>query len=299
MDIAMEETTMGEENPYIEIIESKQTDDDAETYDDVAPDKGRTPSTELAQSCQENFPKLQRMLSIVTAVAIISLLTAAASLALLNSQNTTNSLRCSADCVSNAAVQGTQAQLQGIQKNISHMVASEVSIRIAEPGPAGERGQNGFRGPTGETGPPGPKGPMGIQGITGAQGDKGMKGYPGFPGKNGSKGATGDKGIKGQQGDTGPPGIQGDTGDPGSRGIGNFSWCQPSIKEGQTQSVYVADTQNTKVIGAYCTTTTADAESNLAVLIQSPHNTYSCVCRGSGGNPHCALHYWECPIHAP
>ena len=107
----MEETTMEEENPYIEIIESKQTDD-AETYDDVAPDKGGTPSTEPVQSCQENFPKLQRMLSIVTAVAIISLLTAAASLALalsvMNSQNTTNSLRCSADCVSNAAVQGTQ-----------------------------------------------------------------------------------------------------------------------------------------------------------------------------------------------
>ena len=103
---------MGEENPYIEIIESKQTDD-AETYDDVAPDKGGTPSTEPAQSCQENFPNLQRMLSIVTAVAIISLLTAAASLALalsvMNSQNTTNSaLRCSADCVSNAAVQVTQ-----------------------------------------------------------------------------------------------------------------------------------------------------------------------------------------------
>ena len=70
-----------------------------------------------------------------------------------------------------------------------------------------------------------------------------MKGDRGFPGKKGSKGATGDKGIKGQQGDTGPPGIQGDTGDPGSRGIGNFSWCQPSIKEGQTQSVNVADTQ--------------------------------------------------------
>ena len=59
--------------------------------------------------------------------------------------------------------------------------------------------------------------------------------------------------------------------------------------------------QNTKVIGAYCTTTTADAESNLLVLIQSPpnHNRYSCVCRSSGGNPHCALHYWACPIHAP
>ena len=108
----MEETTMGEENPYIEIIESEQTDDDAETCDDVAPDKGGTPSTEPVQSCQENFPKLQRMLSIVTAVAIISLLAAAASLTLalsvLNSQNTTNSLRCSADCVSNVAVQGTQ-----------------------------------------------------------------------------------------------------------------------------------------------------------------------------------------------
>ena len=102
---------MGEENPYIEIIESKQTDD-AETYDDVVPDKGGTPSTEPVQSCQENFPNLQRMLSIVTAVAIISLLTAAASLALvlsvMNSQNTTNSLRCSADCASNAAVQVTQ-----------------------------------------------------------------------------------------------------------------------------------------------------------------------------------------------
>ena len=106
----MEETTMGEENPYIEIIESKQTDD-TETYDDVAPDKGGTPSTEPAKFCQENFLKLQRMLYIVTAVAIISLLTAAASLALalsvMNSQNTTDSLRCSADSVSNAAVQGT------------------------------------------------------------------------------------------------------------------------------------------------------------------------------------------------
>ena len=111
----MEETTMEEENPYIEIIESKQTDDDAETYDDVAPDKGRTPSTEPSQSCQENFLKLQRMLYIVTAVTIISLLTAAASLALalsvMNSQNTTDSLRCSADSVSNAAVQGTQGGL--------------------------------------------------------------------------------------------------------------------------------------------------------------------------------------------
>ena len=110
----MEETTMGEENPYIEIIESKQTDD-TETYDDVAPDKGGTPSTEPAKFCQENFLKLQRMLYIVTAVAIISLLTAAASLALalsvMNSQNTTDSLRCSADCVSNAAVQGTQGGL--------------------------------------------------------------------------------------------------------------------------------------------------------------------------------------------
>ena len=115
MDIAMEETTMEEENPYIEIIESKQTDDDAETYDDVTPDKGGTPSTEPSQFCQENFLKLQRMLYIVTAVAIISLLTAAASLALalsvMNSQNTTDSLRCSADCVSNAAVQGTQGGL--------------------------------------------------------------------------------------------------------------------------------------------------------------------------------------------
>ena len=103
---------MGEENPYIEIIEFKQTDDDAETYDDVAPDKGGTPSTEPAQSCQENFPKLQRMLYIVTAVAIISLLTTAASLALalsvMNTQNTTDSLRCSSDCANNAAVQGTQ-----------------------------------------------------------------------------------------------------------------------------------------------------------------------------------------------
>ena len=110
----MEETTMGEENPYIEIIESKRTDD-TETYDDVAPDKGGTPSTEPAKFCQENFLKLQRMLYIVTAVAIISLLTAAASLALalsvMNSQNTTDSLRCSADCVSNAAVQGTQGGL--------------------------------------------------------------------------------------------------------------------------------------------------------------------------------------------
>ena len=43
-----------------------------------------------------------------------------------------------------------------------------------------------------------------------------------------------------------------------------------------------------KVIGAYCTTTDADAESNLNVLIQSPpnHSINSCVCRGSGGNPH-------------
>ena len=43
-----------------------------------------------------------------------------------------------------------------------------------------------------------------------------------------------------------------------------------------------------KVIGVYCTTTDADAESNLNVLIQSPpnHNINSCVCRGSGGNPH-------------
>ncbi|CAH3021089.1 unnamed protein product [Porites evermanni] len=139
-----------------------------------------------------------------------------------------------------------------------------VSIRIAEPGPAGERGQNGFRGPTGDKGPPGPKGPMGIQGITGAQGDKGIKGDQGFPGKNGSKGATGDKGIKGPQGDTGPQGMQGETGDPGPRGIGNFSWCQPTIIE-QTPAVSIADTQNTKVIGAYCTTTTADAESNLQI----------------------------------
>ena len=86
----MEETTMEEENPYVEIIESKQTDDDAETYDDVTPDKRGTPSTEPSQFCQENFLKLQRMLYIVTAVAIISLLTAAASLALalsvMNSQ---------------------------------------------------------------------------------------------------------------------------------------------------------------------------------------------------------------------
>ena len=105
---------MGEENPYIEIIESKQTDD-AETYDDVVPDKGGTPSTEPAQSCQENFLKLQRMLYIVTAVTIISLLTAASSLALalsvMNCQNTTDSLRCSSDSVSNAAVQGTQGGL--------------------------------------------------------------------------------------------------------------------------------------------------------------------------------------------
>ena len=119
MDIAMEKTTVGEENPYFEIeITSKQTDDSV-IYDDVAPDeiigpeKGGPPSTEPAQSCaQENFLKLQRMLHIVTAVAIISLLTAAASLALalivMNSQNTKDSVRCSADCVNNAAVQGTQ-----------------------------------------------------------------------------------------------------------------------------------------------------------------------------------------------
>ena len=110
-NIAMEETTVGDENSYIELIESKQTDD-AETYDDVAPDKGGTPSTEPAQSCaQENFLRLQRMLHIVTAVAIISLLTATASLALalivMNSQNTKDSVRCPADCVNNAAVQGT------------------------------------------------------------------------------------------------------------------------------------------------------------------------------------------------
>ena len=83
---------------------------------------------------------------------------------------------------------------------------------------------------------------MGIQGITGAQGDKGIKGDQGFPGKNGSKGATGDKGIKGPQGDTGPQGMQGETGDPGPRGIGNFSWCQPTIIE-QTPAVSIADTQ--------------------------------------------------------
>ncbi|CAH3021092.1 unnamed protein product [Porites evermanni] len=185
-------------------------------------------------------------------------------------------------------------------QNVNDTIAEKVSIRIAEPGPTGEKGQNGFRGPTGDTGPPGPKGPMGIQGITGAKGDKGMKGDPGFPGKNGNKGASGEKGIKGLQGDTGPPGIKGDTGDPGPRGIGNFSWCQPKKIE-QTSPASIDDTQNTKVIGAYCTTTTADAESNLQVLIQSPpnHNTYSCVCRVSGGNPHCALHYWACPIHAP
>ena len=110
----MEKTTVGEEleeNPYIEVMESKQTDD-AVVYDDVVPDKRGTPSTEPAQSCQENFLQLQQMLYIVTAVAIISLLTAAASLALvltvMNSQNTTDSLRCSADWVNNAAVQGTQ-----------------------------------------------------------------------------------------------------------------------------------------------------------------------------------------------
>ena len=119
MDIAMEKTTVGEENPYIEIeIASKQTDD-AVIYDDVAndeiigPEKGGPPSTEPAQSfAQENFLKLQRMLHIVTAVAIISLLTAAASLALalivMNSQNTKDSVRCPADCVNNAAFQGTQ-----------------------------------------------------------------------------------------------------------------------------------------------------------------------------------------------
>jgi len=101
MDIAMEKETVGEENPYFEIeMTSKQTDDTA-IYDDVAPDeiigpeKGGSPSTEPAQSCaQENFLQLQQMLYIVTAVAIISLLTAAASLALalivMNSQNTNN-----------------------------------------------------------------------------------------------------------------------------------------------------------------------------------------------------------------
>ena len=114
----MEKTTVGQENPYFEIeIASKQTDD-AVIYDDVAPDeiigpeKGGPPSKEPAQSCsQEGFLQLQRMLKIVTAVAIISLLTAAASLALaiivMNSQNNSDSLRCSADCVNNAAVQGT------------------------------------------------------------------------------------------------------------------------------------------------------------------------------------------------
>ena len=110
MDIAMEKTTVGEENPYFEIETTSKQTDDAVIYDDVAPDeiigpeKGGPPSTEPAQSCaQENFLKLQRMLHIVTAVAIISLLTAAASLALalivMNSQNT--------DAVKNAAVQGT------------------------------------------------------------------------------------------------------------------------------------------------------------------------------------------------
>ncbi|CAH3190337.1 unnamed protein product [Porites evermanni] len=183
-------------------------------------------------------------------------------------------------------------------QNVNNTIAEKVSIRIAEPGPTGEKGQNGFRGPTGDTGPAGPKGPMGIQGITGAKGDKGMKGDPGFPGKNGNQGASGDKGIKGLQGDTGPPGIQGDKGDPGPRGIGNFSWCQPKIKE-QTSPVSIADTQNTKVIGAYCTTTDTNAESNLDVRMQSPpnYNEYSCDCRPSGSN--CALHYWSCPIHAP
>ena len=118
MDIAMEKTTVGEENPYFEIETTSKQTDDAVIYDDVAPDekkgpeKGGPPSTEPAQSCaQENFLKLQRMLHIVTAVAIISLLTAAASLALalivMNSQNTKDSVRCPADCVKNAAVQGT------------------------------------------------------------------------------------------------------------------------------------------------------------------------------------------------
>ena len=119
MDIAMEKTTVGEENPYFEIETTSKQTDDTVIYDDVSPDeiigpeKGGPPSTEPDQSCaQENFLKLQRMLHIVTAVAIISLLTAAASFALalivMNSQNTKDSVRCPADCVNNAAVQGTQ-----------------------------------------------------------------------------------------------------------------------------------------------------------------------------------------------
>ena len=118
MDIAMDKTTVGEENPYLEIETTSKQTDDAVIYDDVVPDeiigpeKGGPPSTAPAQSCaQENFLKLQRMLHIVTAVAIISLLTAAASLALalivMNSQNTKDSVRCRAHCVNNAAVQGT------------------------------------------------------------------------------------------------------------------------------------------------------------------------------------------------
>ena len=118
MDITMEKTTVGEENPYLDIeMESKETDDTV-IYDDVAPDdikgpeKGEKPSIEPRQSCQENFLKLQRMLYIVTAVGIISLLTAAASLALtlsvMNAQNTMDSLRCSADCLNNSSIQGTQ-----------------------------------------------------------------------------------------------------------------------------------------------------------------------------------------------
>lgn len=133
MDVTMEKTTIGEENPYFEIeMASKQTDD-AVIYDDVAPDeiigpeKGEPPSKEPAQSCsREDFLQLQRMLHIVTAVAIISLLTAAASLALalivMNSQNNSDSLRCSADCVNNAAVQGTQGGGDAYFLVISHAI---------------------------------------------------------------------------------------------------------------------------------------------------------------------------------
>ena len=72
---------------------------------------------------------------------------------------------------------------------------------------------------------------------------KGEAGVNGTDGAVGQKGDTGVQGDKGEPGNQGPQGIQGDTGDPGPIGIGNFSWCQPSIKEGQTQSVNVADTQ--------------------------------------------------------
>ncbi|KAJ7370674.1 hypothetical protein OS493_030790 [Desmophyllum pertusum] len=194
---------------------------------------------------------------------------------------------------------------------MNNTITEQVNIKIALPGPVGERGKNGSTGPKGDPGPIGPPGVEGPQGSMGPPGNKGIPGDNGFPGTNGSKGVQGETGSKGIQGDggaVGPPGFQGIL---GPTGIGNFSWCDRmeatvkavDIQGGQKASA--SDSPNIKIISPSCSTDYG-REYNLKVTKSGNIYEYECVCRGvvthltkTLNDVNCILYYQACPIHAP